>query len=220
MQTVYIDNDNSYELYHYGVKGMKWGIRKSYTTAKKGYNTAKESDKAYRKKLSNIADNEQASAADRKYAANASKPASVRVLKSASNVAIGVGFRLALKGLVDPNSKVDYNKLAKEVAKEVAKDYAFNEAMARSVASKYNDDGIKKNGKGPSVITREQAILTGVKVAKRAYPVASAAAGKKYFQAKAKRAENERRFNQWGGNILEAKFDPIVGIDPDSYRVY
>lgn len=220
MQAVYIDNDNSYELYHYGVKGMKWGIRKSYTTAKKGYNTAKESDKAYRKKLSNIADNKQASAADRKYAANASKPASVRVLKSASNVAIGVGFRLALKGLVDPNSKVDYNKLAKEVAKEVAKDYAFNEAMARSVASKYNDDGIKKNGKGPSVITREQAILTGVKVAKRAYPVASAAAGKKYFQAKAKRAENERRFNQWGGNILEAKFDPIVGIDPDSYRVY
>lgn len=44
-------------------------------------------------------------------------------------------------------------------------------------------------------------------------------AGAKLGKAMADRKANEAKFNAWGGNILEMRFDDIVGMSDDEWRV-
>lgn len=205
------------ELYHYGVKGMKWGVRRARQNVQTKYKAHKDRNEEYRAKMAKVAKNERAWETDRKLAKFASKSTTGKVTSTvATNTAKALVGRAIMGKL--PQNKDEYMQLAKQIAKQSAMDYATNEALAKSASKKYNNAG-KALKKQKGVVSREDVYQLGIGLAKAAYPLASHVAGMKYGQMKAQRAANEAKFNAWGGRILEAKYDDIVGLSSDAWRI-
>lgn len=205
------------ELYHYGVKGMKWGVRRARQNIQTKYKVHKVKNEDYRAKMAKVAKNERAWETDRKLAKFASKSTTGKVTSTvATNTAKALVGRAIMGKL--PQNKDEYMQLAKQIAKQSAMDYATNEALAKSASKKYNNAG-KALKKQKGVVSREDVYQLGIGLAKAAYPLASHVAGMKYGQMKAQREANEAKFNAWGGRILEAKYDDIVGLSSDAWRI-
>lgn len=218
------------ELEHYGVKGMKWGVRKAYsnitTSAKKTIKRNQVNDANRREKMDKISKNKYAHQSDRTYAKYGAKTNKQKVISSVVSVATAQVVNDVINGKAAQyknRSSAEWVSEFGKLAKNVAVDVTYKESLARSVASRYNDDGKRSDGKKatPSYkLTKEDKIAAATSFAQVAYPFASAIAGKKYFDAKRDRQANEAKFNSWNGRILESKFNDIITLNRDRDGVW
>lgn len=193
-------------LEHYGKLGMHWGKRK---------------EKEYRQKLTNILKNKNTHSSDSALFKVRNRPIAVRVMRSAASAAKQTLIRDFLTGDIKRYKTMNAYEIQKRIKKitmTTMSSVAINEALSRSAATRYASDGTatKVTKKGSS--TREDKIMTAVRVgmiAKKMLPVAKWLVNTKVSQIKRNRAKNEATFNRWGGNILTDKVQNVVWQSSD-----
>jgi len=213
-------DDQSY-LAHYGVLGMKWGIRKKVS----GYiRTRKANEIAYRKKLRKILKNPSVKGtSDAKRFEWRNRPYSTIIATTAAKkaalplMAVGV---LTVAGR--PISKKQMLSLAKNIAFKTAFEIATKDALAKSAANKYQDHGTRKPGKARGLndlVSKEDLMEAGLHAA-----VMGAKAGHHYYNVQRKKkfvdavrraAEDKRVFDRWGGRLLQEKVDNVIWQSDD-----
>lgn len=211
------------ELYHYGVKGMKWGVRRTSkqlgSQLRKKAKQRSDSDKAYRKKMSAIAKSKNADEYDRKLADYRKDNLAVRVGKTATSLITQQLMRDVLSGDINrygSMSKKEIRNRLTSLALSTAGTVAFNDALAKSASKRYTSEGHTKAGTKHGLFGhKEQWIATGVQTAVAAAPILATLGKMKISQVIAQRRHNEEVFNRWGQNILAEKVDNVVWQDPE-----
>ena len=204
---------------------MKWGVRR--TPQQLGHDIRKRraqkkaEDKAYRQKMKKIGDNYYALESDRRRARFAKNPKSVKVgAMAVKSVLEQMMFDAAMGRSYYRMSKQELARSAAQTAARTVVNYKVNDALAKSTAAKYNENGRKlRSVKGNNILAKEDLYETGYRIAIGALPLANRMAGAKLGKAMADKKANEAKFKAWGGNILEMKFDDIVGMSDDEWRV-
>ena len=223
------------ELYHHGIKGQKWGVRRfqnkngGLTTAgRKRYGAAvvktvskiNEKKKARDQKIDTILKRKTLDASDKKRIKYAKQGAATRLVNEYKNAVAGELIRSALTGDFKRYSNMSPDQLKSELAKKAlevganaVKNTAKNTALSEMTLNKYRDNGRikKKNG----LVTREDKL----EIAMTMTPYIKAMLKLSTYDARSQRAKNEAKFNSWNGRILESKFDDIVGIGSDAWRI-
>lgn len=117
----------------------------------------------------------------------------------------------------------EWAKEAASVAAATAKNVVIKDALAKSAAKGYTDTGAragKNRGKEDTrLVTKQDVIEKSISVATIAAPFLAKVAGMKISQARAKKAENEARFNSWGGRILTEKVSNVINLSSDQWKV-
>lgn len=214
------------ELYHHGIKGQRWGVRRPQTTLDRlagRVNKAKDKETAYRKKLTAITSRENINDSDRKRFEYRNQNLATRVGKTAAGVVAGRLVADVISGNVTRYASMSKSDIAKElrsIAFSTAKNVVVKDALAKSAAKNYTNDGKRVKGKKDNrLITKEDAIEAGITAVSIAAPGLATVAGMKMNQARAKRAENEARFRSWGSNILDDKVSNIITISDNDWKV-
>lgn len=214
------------ELYHHGIKGMKWGVRRSQSTLDRlagRVNQAKDKETAYRKKLTAITSHKNINDSDRKRFEYRNQSLATRTAKTAAGVIAGRLVADVISGNITKYASMSKSDIARElrsVAFSTAKNVAIKDALAKSAAKNYQNDGKRVKGKKDNrLLTKEDLIETGITTVSIAAPGLAMVAGMKMKQAQAKKAENEARFNSWGGRILTEKVSNIITIPDSDWKV-
>ena len=198
------------EIYHFGVKGMKWG--KSTVTK------VKKSNDNYKTKINKIANSKTAHKADVEAAKIANTHIAKRVGKNLVGATINTVIKDALTGEIKNYknmTKGDMLKKAGTIAKKAAGETAIQEVTARSVANKYNVKGERIKGTNNSKFTREQVAKTSVSVASNTVPILAAVGHFKLAQMASQKRAGEAAFARWGANILTDKVSDYSHIIPN-----
>lgn len=209
------------ELYlqHYGIKGMRWGVRRfqnrdgSLTSSGR-----KRRETAYRNKLSAIMKNKNANPSDVERFKYRNHSLPYRAGKIATSVVAQTLISDVMTGNIHnyaSMSKVELaGKLAK-IAKKTATTLAISDTLAKTAALRYTDSGKKRKGVKNHLITTEDWIEGGVKIATKVIPVMSMVFRMNVSHVKAQRAKYEDDFNRWGGKILEEKVADVIWVSDD-----
>ena len=212
---MYMDNEIAKaELMHFGIPGMKWGVRK-----------AKElsgNEKTYRKKLSNIRQNSNVNASDLKRFEYRDQNIYARAGKTAAKLVVGQAVRAALTGNLSRYAKMSKTQIAKEalnLALRTGVSVASQDALAKSASKRYQNNGQKVSGKKDHIMTKEDAIELGVRTATAAIAVARIVGPATMRNAAKKRYENERRVKKWGSNLLSDKVSSVTIWSDDNVSV-
>lgn len=204
-------------IYHHGVKGQKWGVRRfqkkdgSLTPA----GIKRYSDSERRAQMKNITKRKNVKFdSDRKTAEYASQSVASRTAGIVAKTASMAVLKTALTG-----GKVGPDTI-KKIATDSAMRIAEQELRAMSVSKKYDKDGkIIKGAAKEKFISKEDKISIGINAATKAASLASFAMKMKYASAEKDRRKNQEIFESWGGKILEQSFDSIVNLSSDEWRV-
>lgn len=205
------------ELSHYGIKGMKWGVRKAKDTISNYRAKRKAEEDAYRKKLKKMRDNENISREVKTRAQYRNQSLAGRV---AGQGIAAVASTTITEMLHDNPSKYKYmsrqelqnhfTKLALSTATKTAVGVVMNDAMAKSASKRYDDDGKLKAGEKEKFYTKEKKMEHAARFASKVIPIVASAGVEKMYEANQKRATNEARVNKWAGRILNESLDNFV----------
>ena len=201
------------ELYHFGIKGMKWGHHKIQQIQK--------ANTDYKTKIDKIANSKSAHKADIAAAKKVNTPMYKRVGHEVVSAMMGALISDMLTGKAknygSMSSKDMIDKFS-SIGKRVVTKIAIDEATARSVANKYDTKGNRVKGSNKELFTREQIVKTGVRAVNTAIMLAPLAKlglglGMKYKNEQ-KRAREET-FARWGSRILTDKVSDYSHIVPN-----
>ena len=206
------------ELYHYGVKGMKWGVRRAKDTVSNYRAKRKAEEEAYRKKLSNISKNRYNNADVVARARYRNQSLKGRVAGEGLKVATGAVVKEIMLGNPKRYQNMSKEQLALHLTSiavgavaKTATNVVVKDALAKSASKRYNDDGkFKKGAKRQSLITKEKKIEKLVNFGVSIAPIVGVGGAAWMRQAQAERAANEARVRQWGGRILNESADNFV----------
>lgn len=178
--------DKNEYLKHYGILGMKWGIRK-------------EREAATRSKMGKIAKRPITAMrqTDIKRAKARNQPLPMRVAKNAGRAAVSILVGDILSGQVNyaKMSKADVAARLSSIATSAVVNTAVQDALAASMAKNYTDDGKVKKGVKDRLITKEDAIEAGIGGVLTAAPFLGELIKTKAFNTASKRSQNEAQFN-------------------------
>lgn len=188
------------ELTHFGIKGMKWGQHKLQQVKK--YNDD------YKTKINKIANSKSAHKNDVAIAKRANERIDKRVGKALIGSAASVLVRDFFTGDLHKYatmSKSDLIKKAREISTSVARTVIVDEAMARSVANKYNIKGERVKGSNNSFTTREEVATKAITTAMVAAPYIKMFGVLKLNNMMKERQAGKAAFERWGDRILSDK---------------
>lgn len=149
------------ELYHYGVKGMKWGVRRRRGTGvvsnvKRMSKAVSENDEQRREQMKAISRRKDVAITDKVISRYARKSPAQRMAQVTVNSAV--------KEYV--NSKTQNRGFSvKRTVSDAANNFAVKELQAQSLSKKYNPDGSGEGSKN-KVFTKELGIALGYNAAR------------------------------------------------------
>lgn len=216
------------ELYHYGVKGMKWGVRRSQKVLDRlsgRVKKSRENEKNYRDKLTAIQKKQSSTvqrvmnASDLERFKYRNQSLAARASKTAGKIIAGKLVGDLITGNIGIYGTMSKAQLAKElgsVALKTAATVAAKDALAKSASKRYNDEGRKTKKSGlPLLGTKEDLIEGSVKSVIQMAPMFAMMGKMKMAYADRQRAQNEAKFKSWGKNILPEKAGVITLSDSD-----
>lgn len=210
-----IINDADKVITHFGIRGMKWGIRKDKNSS--------SSNEALRLKAKSVVKRQSKLSgrtdADVKFADWMSKTMPQKAVAQLSIVASSVAIGYVLSNPL--GMKFNKRILASAVIKGVSNaaiGTAVNEYAGRRVLKRYTDSGDRdKTKKQYKTLTPEVAISIGVATGVALAPVAGRIAIGGMKAAVINKRKNEAAFNKWGANILDKKTSEFHTIYDDGY---
>lgn len=196
-------------LAHYGVKGMKWGVRKAINKVGGRIKAKKAEKKKYQQKLKNIANKnkrKQILTSDDERINYRSQSLLKRAGKTAATIAVKEVFADVMSGKAYYYKNMSKRDIAKKIGKLTtltALNVKVKDALADSSAKKYNQSGnrVKKN----KMIEKEDMIAIGINTAAKAAPFAMFVAKMKISKVASEKRKNREIFEKWGANILPQK---------------
>jgi len=223
-------NHTHNELCHYGVLGMKWGVRRSKKTLGQRITQARQDEKAYRDKLKKAVERYDRPSAnirsqsDVKRMKYRSQPLAVRVGTTAATTLAGKVFTDMMTGKIHKYGDMSRGQIIKELTKiagKTATNVAINDALAKSASKNYDENGkIKKGVNTKRSMTKEDVMELGINMAVKTAPIAKWALQTKAYQVRREREMNEARFKSWGERIIPEKVGNIIELSEDDYHIY
>lgn len=208
------------ELYHHGIKGMKWGVRR--TPEQLGHRaktkTKYSEEDIYRQKLSKILNNKKVSKSDAQRFKYRNHGIAYRVGSTAAQYVASSLLQDAFSGHIHRYASMSKAELAKEFTKKASKiavqtaaTVALKDALAKSASKNYDNNGNVINGRKTVLLnTKEDWIEKGVGTAVRIAPIVSNVCLRKMSTIANERRTNQEQFERWGQNILSEKVDNVI----------
>ena len=101
---------NDEYLKHYGIPGMRWGVRRANHNSSLDKEAKQKQKEEYQQKIKRLAKGEYVSNSDKKRFEYASKPLARRIAGQAAGVAVGIVIQDTIKSFGIPN----YAKASKQ----------------------------------------------------------------------------------------------------------
>ena len=200
--------NNKEVITHIGVLGMHWGRHK-------------QKEAAYRDKLTAIGKNKSLKGtSDAKRFNYRNQNVAARVV----NTAVGAAAQMFIGDILTDKvsgyaymSKSELRARLTKIAQTTAYMLVTKDVLAKSASKRYMDSGRRVDGIKKRLLTKEDAIETGIKTAVAILPIAKWMLMRKVGSVRRDRAQNEARFKKWGANILTEKVSNFV--DPISVTI-